>query len=379
MFRRRFALWLLPAVALGTLWLAGPAAADSNGPVVVLASPADGDGFYQGQQVQAGFACLPGPLGWPVIECAGDVALGGFIDTSSVGTHTFSVHAVDYAGAETTLTHSYTVFDVIPPTATITTPADGAVYPYGAQVFVDYSCNDGGGGSGIAGGGCIGSVPDGWPLPTNRLGTFTFRVDAYDQAGNHGSTVVTYSVADLTPPTITITTPTEGVQYKLGQAVNPQYSCHDDIDGSRISCSATPIDTSSYGVHTFRVDAEDSSGNTSSATRSYSVVYSFSGFFAPLAPEPTVSTVKAGDDLPVKFSLSGNQGLGIFAAPPAWKPGCPSSSTDSAQANGGLSYNASIDRYVFLGKTERSWAGSCRQLVLTLRDGTVHRANVSFR
>src|SRR5207253_611052 len=112
---------------------------------------------------------------------------------------------------------------------------------------------------------------------------------------------------------------------------------------------------------------------------SYSVVYNFSGFFAPLAPEPTISTVKAGEDLPVKFSLSGNQGLGIFAAPPAWKPGCPSSSTDSAQANGGLSYNASIDRYVFLAKTERSWAGSCRQLVLTLRDGTVHRANVSFR
>src|SRR6185437_15961896 len=45
--------------------------------------------------------------------------LGGLLDTSSVGTHSFSVHAVDYAGAETTVTHTYTVFDTNPPTATI--------------------------------------------------------------------------------------------------------------------------------------------------------------------------------------------------------------------------------------------------------------------
>lgn len=377
MFRRRFVRWSLPAVMLAALCLASPAGADDTGPVAILDSPADGAGFYQGQQVQAAFACLPGPLGWPVIDCAGDVPLGAFIDTSSVGEHTFTVRALDYAGAATAVTHTYTVFDVIPPIPTVDTPADHAVYPYGAQVFVHFSCDDGLGGSGIAG--CIGPIPDGAPLPTNEVGTFTFKVDAFDTAGNHGSTTVAYSVADLTPPTITIASPVEGAQYQLGEAVTPVYGCHDDVDGSRVSCTATPIDTSSYGPHTFRVDARDSSGNTASATRSYSVVYKFAGFFAPLAPEPTVASVKAGDDLPVKFSLNGNQGADVFAAPPAWKPGCPSTASDSSRANGSLSYNAAVDRYVFLAKTERAWAGSCRQLVMTLRDGIVHRANVSFR
>jgi hypothetical protein len=68
----------------------------------------------------------------------------------------------------------------------------------------------------------------------------------------------------------------------------------------------------------------------------YSVVYDFDGFFSPLAPEPTVSTLKGGDDVPVKFSLDGYHGLDIFAAPPAWKPGCPSPSADSSRAFGTL-------------------------------------------
>jgi hypothetical protein len=369
-------VWLLLVIGLALFW-AGSAGADGEGPSIVLESPAEGAGFYQGQQTQAAYGCLPGPLDWPVVECVGDVPIGAPLDTSAVGEHTFTVRAVDYVGAVTTVTHTYTVFDVIPPTATIRTPADGAVYPYGAEVLADYSCDDGPGGSPIAG--CIGPLPNGAPVATDRLGTFTFRVDAYDTALNHGSTTVTYTVADLTPPTITVTSPADGAQFHLGEVVAPEYRCHDDIDGSRVSCEATPIDTSSVGAHTFRADARDSSGNASSLVRTYSVVYYFDGFFAPLVPQPTVATVKAGDDVPVKFSLNGYQGVDIFAAPPAWKPGCPSPSSDSSKAFGTLTYKASVDRYVYLWKTDRSWAGSCRELIVAFADGTVRRANVRFR
>lgn len=266
---------------------------------------------------------------------------------------------------------------MIPPTVTISSPEEDAVYRYGAQVFAHYSCDDGPGGSGIIG--CIGPVPDAAALATNQVGTFSFHVDAFDQALNHTVASVRYRVVDVTPPTITITSPTEGAQYQLGQAATPEYSCYDDVDGSNVSCTATPLDTSTLGAHTFRVDARDSSRNAASASRNYSVAYAFAGFFAPLAPEPTISTVKAGDDLPVKLSLNGYQGLDIFASAPAWKPGCPSSSPDSSSASGSLSYNSGADRYVFLARTQRSWAGSCKQLVLPLRDGTVHRASVRFR
>jgi hypothetical protein len=376
MFRGRFAVWFLLAIVLG-LFSAGPAGADGEGPIVFLESPADGSGFYQGQQAQAAYGCIPGPLDWPVVECLGDVPLGAPLDTDSVGEHTFTVHAVDYMGVETTVTHTYTVFDVIPPAATIRSPADGAVYPYGAEVLADYSCDDGPGGSPIAG--CIGPLPNGAPVPTDQLGTFTFHVDAYDAATNHGGATVSYTVADLTPPTITVTSPAGDAQFRLGEVVAPEYRCYDEIEGSRVSCKATPIDTSSVGAHTFRVDARDSSGNAASLVRTYSVVYDFDGFFSPLAPQPTVSTLKAGDDVPVKFSLNGYQGLDVFAAPPAWKPGCPSRSTDSSRAFGTLSYKPSVDRYVFLWKTDPSWAGSCRELIVTLGDGTIRHAGVRFR
>jgi hypothetical protein len=376
MFRGRLAAWFFLAVVLGLL-SAAPAVADGEGPIVVLESPADGSGFYQGQQAQAAYACLPGPLEWPAVECVGDVPLGSPLDTSSVGEHTFTVRAVEYVGAETAVTHTYTVFDVIPPVATIRSPADGAVYAYGTEVLADYSCDDGPGGSAIAG--CIGPLPNGAPVPTDRLGMFTFRVDAYDTATNHGSATVSYTVADLTPPTITVTSPADGAEFRLGEVVAPQFSCHDELEGSRVFCKATPIDTSTFGAHTFRVDARDSSGNAASVVRTYSVVYDFDGFFSPLAPQPSVPTLKAGDDVPVKFSLNGYHGLDVFAAPPAWKPGCPSPSADSSRAFGTLTYKASVDRYVFLWKTDRSWAGSCRQLIVALADGTLRQASVSFR
>jgi hypothetical protein len=329
LFKGRFAVWFLLGVVLVSI-SAAPAAAEVDGPIVILESPADASGFYQGQQAQAAYGCLPGPMEWPVVECVGEVPIGAPLDTSSVGEHIFTVRAIDYVGAETTVTHTYTVFDVIPPTASIRSPADGAVYPYGAEVVADYSCDDGPGGSPIAG--CIATLPSGAPIEIDQLGTFTFRVDAYDTAMNHGSATASYRVVDLTPPTITVTSPTDGAQFRLGEAVTPRYRCYDQIEGARVSCEATPIDTSTYGVHTFRVDTRDSSGNAASVVRTYSVVYDFDGFFSPLAP-----------------------------------------------ALGSLSYKAAVDRYVFLWKTDPTWAGSCRELVVALADGTSRRANVRFR
>jgi hypothetical protein len=347
----------------------------SRGPQIEIASPVDGAGFYQGQQVQAAYGCFPGTLGWPVVTCQGDLPLGESLDTNSVGTHTFTVHAVDYAGAETTVTHSYTVFDVIRPTATITTPASGADYTLGAQLYSSYSCDDGPGGSGVDA--CIGTYPNGYPLPTDRLGAFTFTVDAFDAAGNHGTASVTYRVVDNTPPEITILAPADGAQYLVGEPITASYFCHDNVDGSRISCTATPVDTT-LGEHTFRVDSVDASGNAASASTSYSVRYPFDGFYSPLVAEPGTVTLRAGDTVPAKFSLDGDRGLDVLARA-AWRP-CFVGTNDSSTAFGSLNYNGGPDRYTFKWATDRSWAGSCKELLLlTLRDGTTHGAYVSFR
>jgi hypothetical protein len=364
---------LAPLTALMLVFVQPALASDPAGPQIELVSPADGDGFYQGQKVQAAWGCFPGTLGWPVISCDGDVPLGDFLDTSSVGAHSFSVHAVDYAGADTTVTHIYTVFDVIPPTATIVAPA-ALDYPVGARVEASYSCDDGAGGSGVVG--CIGTYPNGYPLPTGRPGTYSFTVDAFDAAGNHGSVSVTYRVVDKNPPQITITSPTDGGTYLVGDPITPAFTCHDDVDGSNVPCKASPLDTTP-GTHVFRVDSVDSAGNASFATATYSVRYPFDGFYSPLAAEPAVASLRAGDTVPVKFSLGGDRGLDVIARA-AWRP-CSVTTGDSSTAVGSLSYSPGPDRYTFMWQSQKSWAGSCNEFLLVLRDGTTHAALVSFR
>jgi hypothetical protein len=44
-----------------------------------------------------------------------------------------------------------------------------------------------------------------------------------------------------------------------------------------------------------------------------------------------------------------------------------------------LSYDAASDLYKYVWKTDKSWAGSCRQVVLGLVDGTFRRAAFLFR
>jgi len=58
-----------------------------------------------------------------------------------------------------------------------------------------------------------------------------------------GDRLIAYSlptVADATPPTVTLTTPLEGGMYVLGQVVNANYGCQDDVGGSGLaSCVGT--------------------------------------------------------------------------------------------------------------------------------------------
>jgi hypothetical protein len=111
-----------------------------------------------------------------------------------------------------------------------------------------------------------------------------------------------------------------------------------------------------------------------------------SGLFQPVDNQPAVNVAKAGSAIPVKFSLDGNQGLDIFAAgyPTSQKVACDSAEPPDAieqTVNAGsssLSYDATTDTYSYAWKTDKSWAGSCRQLTLVLVDGTMFQADFSF-
>jgi hypothetical protein len=141
------------------------------------------------------------------------------------------------------------------------------------------------------------------------------------------------------------------------------------------------------GTTTNTYTVTDASGNTASCSFAVTVLYDFTGFFSPVDNLPTLNSVNAGRAIPVKFSLSGDKGLNIFAvgSPASAVIPCDASApvvdlTDTVTAgSSSLSYSAGGEQYTYVWKTESSWAGTCRQLVLTLNDGTAHRANFKFK
>lgn len=53
--------------------------------------------------------------------------------------------------------------------------------------------------------------------------------------------------------------------------------------------------------------------------------------------------------------------------------------TTAAAGASGLTYDAATDRYTYVWKSQKSWAKSCRELVVTLADGSTHTALFQFK
>lgn len=115
--------------------------------------------------------------------------------------------------------------------------------------------------------------------------------------------------------------------------------------------------------------------------------FNFNGFFPPVDNQPVFNNANAGRAIPIKFSLGGDQGLNIFAPGHpvsqqiACSDGAPSSEVEETVTAGSssLSYDAETDTYTYVWKTEKSWAGTCRKLIVRLNDGSEHAAFFKFK
>jgi hypothetical protein len=116
-------------------------------------------------------------------------------------------------------------------------------------------------------------------------------------------------------------------------------------------------------------------------------VFPFSGFAAPVDGPPVVNALKAGAAVPVKFSLGGDRGLAIFADgyPRSHAVECGSAQVidpveETVTAGGSsLHYDPSTDRYVYVWKSSKDWAGACRELQVKFVDGETYTALFSLR
>ncbi len=172
---------------------------DGNPPIVAIAVPVDGGTYQRGSSNPASWSCTDPDGDGDVKTKVATVPVGNPINTSTMGVKSFTVTCTDQAGNSTAKTVSYTVIGG-PPEVTITSPTNNASYTQGQVVAPSYSCTDPDGDlkSCIRQGGATG------PVDTSKGGSFSFTVNAEDQAGNKATKTVNYTVkakAGTTPGT----------------------------------------------------------------------------------------------------------------------------------------------------------------------------------
>jgi hypothetical protein len=213
---------------------------------------------------------------------------------------------------------------------------------------------------------------------------FTFTVSLSAPAGSGG---VTFDIA--TQNNSATTANNDYVQQSLtSQTILPG-------DSTYTFSVTVSGDTAVESDETFFVNISNVTGATVSDGQGLGTIrnddstgFNFTGFFQPIDNSPTVNTVNAGQAIPVKFSLGGYQGMGIFSAgyPVSQMIPCSAgSSTDAIEetvtaGTSNLSYDATNDQYKYVWKTDRAWKGTCRKLILKFSDGvTTREARFQFK
>jgi len=223
-----------------------------------------------------------------------------------------------------------------------------------------------------------------------------FTLNVIDSGGLSATALLGVDVTtETTPPIINEGQPLPDITVYLPlNSTDVSMPVSFEMPAATDNCTASPMGTSSpesgtvfnAGSTVVTVTATDALGNTSTATFRVNVLFNFSGFFHPVDPFPALNIAAAGSAIPIKFSLSGDKGLNILASgyPASTAIACddnvPGSTIEETTANGGgLNYDASSDRYIYVWKTNKDWRRSCRILIVKLSDGSEHYAKFSFR
>ncbi|HUR32319.1 MAG TPA: PxKF domain-containing protein [Vicinamibacterales bacterium] len=262
-------------------------------------------------------------------------------------------------------------------------------------------------------------------LSTTLLATHTVAYDVVhvnaefaDQASDHDPQVARITVN--APPTVIANGPyaaTEGGSVALsatgtdpeGDALSYAWDLDNngsfETPGQTVTFSAASLQAPA--TYTVQVQATDAGGLSAVAAASVRIIYVFTGFFAPVDNLPTANRVKAGQAIPVKFSLGGFKGLNILASATSAAyagPGSPNVGPGSPNVGPGLQtrppatctlaiddveetatagnsvlqYDATAGQYVYVWKTDKTWAGQCRLLTIITNDQEEYQALFTF-
>lgn len=345
--------------------------ADVQPPLVTRTVPADDVSYSTGEQVTSVFSCSDPNLASCVATVNGVdfIEPGGLVDTTTPGVKNFKIIGTDLAGNTNVVDTRY--FVVTGTGGPVEVPAGdvvtvGAATPEDPYSVALQTSTDAGGPVSVT------VVTDGSPTPDGYavLGaayvieappgtvdaplTITFRLDGsvLDNTG------ITWDMVEILRDGVAlescVTTPVP--------CVDAQYQEPDEPGGDIV------ISVRTDHASTWQTAVRDG--------------FTVTGFFAPVDNPDVLNTVKAGSGVPVKFSLGGDQGLNVFdtGSPSSQTMACGSKATQDdieqtvSAGSSGLSYDATSERYTYVWKTQKAWAGTCRQLTVRFTDGSERTA-----
>ena len=199
------------------------------------------------------------------------VAITDNININAVGTYTITFKATDNAGNITTETKSFTVVDTTPPVITligsmaVTIEVHSIYTDAGATAYDYYDGN------------ITGNIIVSGKITPGILGTYYIYYDVKDSSNNSATTVTrTVNVVDTTPPVITINPSnvyTMEVNTPIDAHTKPVFNATalDNYDGSTGVIITDDININTIGTYTITFKATDTSANTKTETRAFTV------------------------------------------------------------------------------------------------------------
>ena len=227
------------------------------------------------------------------------------------------------------------------------------------------------------------------PVGSETADAATGAVQVCDQAGNCATAGPISAIRiDRRAPQITIAAPLDGSVVLLGDTRKASFTCSDGGSGLA-ACTGTvadgaALDTTTPGTHSFTVNAADAVGNHSTVTVSYGVRFPWLGWQPPLSGDRP-NAAQAGRTIPIRFGVGGAGHANVIARVAVAPVACGGSSAVAAgdpsvtAADWNVPGNHGGGDSMLLWRTSKAFDGSCRQLLVQLTDGSVHRLTFSFR
>ena len=288
------------------------------------------------------------------------------------------------AGTETNA-RTFKIDTTFPTNVVVNRTSDPNIFGwYNSPVTFTVSGSDSGSGIAQCGFGNFNS----WSTPSITVNSNIFSggsgAGCRDAAGNGSGTGVSWRY-DNTVPALAPTVSPTGVLLR-GSAATASPNATDllsGVDPANTGCD--PVDTSVAGSLTVQCHAADKAGNTNTANAAYKVGFGFTGFSAPVDAD-ALNIAKAGQAVPLKFHVSDANGpvtsLTGYTLTSNGE-GCddsePTDAIEAYAAGASGLQNLGGGNYQINWKTDKAFAGQCRQVNLTVGgDTTVHSADFKF-